>query len=75
MYRVNTDFLVSNLKPCEREIPPTTIYVLVLNAVAAMSQLSETEQATPNILAAIDFNPGHRCADFNPKSDKVANMG
>ena len=49
--------------------------VLVLNAVAAMAQLSQIEQATPKILAAIDFNPGHRYADFNPKSDKMAEYG
>ena len=41
--------------------------VLVLNGVGAMSQLPEIEQATPKNLAAIDFNPGHRYADFNPK--------
>jgi uncharacterized membrane-anchored protein len=40
-----------------------------------MSQLSEIEEATPKILGAIDFNPGHRYADFNPKSDKVAEYG
>ena len=49
--------------------------VLVLNAVAGMLQLPEIEQATPKILAAIDFNPGHRYADFNPKSDKIAEYG
>ena len=49
--------------------------VLVLNGVAAMSQLSEIEEATPKILAAIDFNPGHRYADFNPKTDKIAEYG
>jgi uncharacterized membrane-anchored protein len=49
--------------------------VLVLNAVAGMSQLSEIEQATPKILAAVDFTPGHRYADFIPKSDKVAEYG
>jgi uncharacterized membrane-anchored protein len=49
--------------------------VLVLNAVAGISQLAEIEQATPKILTAIDFNPGHRYADFNPKSDKVAEYG
>lgn len=49
--------------------------VLVLNAVAEMSQLTEIEQATPEILKAIDFNPGHRYADFNPKSDKMAEYG
>ena len=40
-----------------------------------MSQLPDIEQATPKILAAIDFNPGHRYADFNPKSDKIAEYG
>src|SRR6516165_165311 len=49
--------------------------VLVLNGVAAVSQLSEIEQVTPKILEAIDFNPGHRYADFNPKSDKIAEYG
>src|SRR5262249_29994680 len=49
--------------------------VLVLNGVADMSQLSDIEQATPEILAAIDFNAGHRYADFNPKSDKIAKYG
>ena len=49
--------------------------VLVLNAVAGMPQLSEIEKATPTILAAVDFNPGHRYADFNSSSDKVATYG
>jgi uncharacterized membrane-anchored protein len=49
--------------------------VLVLNAVAEMSQLAEIEEATPKILAATDFNAGHRYADFNPKTDKIASYG
>jgi uncharacterized membrane-anchored protein len=50
--------------------------VLVLNAVAAMSQLPEIEQKAPKILAAIDFNPGHRYADFSEAAgDKVASYG
>ncbi|HEY4282945.1 MAG TPA: DUF2167 domain-containing protein [Chthoniobacterales bacterium] len=49
--------------------------VLVLNAIATMGQLSEIEKATPGILAAVEFNPGHRYADFNPGSDKVATYG
>ena len=50
--------------------------VLVLNAVAAMSQLPEIEKATPQILSAIDYNAGNRYADFNPASgDKVATYG
>src|SRR5205814_4303057 len=50
--------------------------VLVLNAVAAMLQLPEIEKNTPKILAAIDFNPGNRYADFSEASgDKVASYG
>ena len=47
----------------------------MLNGVAAMSQLQEIEQVAPKILAAIDFNPGQRYPDFNPKSDKIAEYG
>ena len=50
--------------------------VLVLNAVGAMSQLPEIEQASPKILAAIDFNPGNRYADFSEAAgDKIASYG
>ena len=50
--------------------------VLVLNAVAGISQLSEIERNAPKILAAIDFNPGNRYADFSEASgDKVASYG
>jgi uncharacterized membrane-anchored protein len=50
--------------------------VLVLNAVAAMSQLPEIERSAPKILAALDFNPGNRYADFSAASgDKVASYG
>jgi len=50
--------------------------VLVLNAVAGMSQLSEIESKAPGILSAIDFNAGHRYADFSEAAgDKVASYG
>ena len=50
--------------------------VLNLNAVAAMSQLPEIERNAPRILAAIDFNPGNRYADFSEAAgDKVASYG
>jgi uncharacterized membrane-anchored protein len=50
--------------------------VLVLNAVAAMPQLPEIETNAPKILAALDFNPGHRYADFSEAAgDKVASYG
>jgi len=49
--------------------------VLVLNAVASMSQLAEIEQVTPSILSAVDFKEGHRYVDFNPSTDRVATYG
>jgi uncharacterized membrane-anchored protein len=49
--------------------------VLVLNAVSGMSQLQEIEKAAPTILSMVDFQEGHRYADFNPASDKVATYG
>ena len=49
--------------------------VLVLNAVAGMSQLADVEAATPMLLRAVDFQDGHRYADFTPGKDKVATYG
>lgn len=49
--------------------------ILVLNAVAKMSQLQQVEKATPEILSVVDFNEGHRYADYKPGSDKVAAYG
>ena len=49
--------------------------ILVLNAVANMSQFADIEKATPEILAMVDFNEGHRYADYKPGSDKVASYG
>jgi uncharacterized membrane-anchored protein len=49
--------------------------VLVLNAVANMSQLKDVEAATPAILAAVNFQEGHRYADFNQSTDKTATYG
>ena len=49
--------------------------VLVLNAVASMDQLDEIRNATPQILGMVNYNQGHRYADFNPKTDKVAAYG
>jgi uncharacterized membrane-anchored protein len=49
--------------------------VLSLNAIAGVDQLQEIEQATPKILSMVNFNEGHRYADFNPKTDKVAEYG
>jgi len=49
--------------------------VLVLNAVAAQKDLPVIEAATPELLAAVSFNPGNRYADFNSSTDKVAAYG
>lgn len=49
--------------------------VLVLNAVSGMGQLEEIEKATPAILNMVDFQEGHRYADFNPSTDKIATYG
>ena len=49
--------------------------VLVLNAVAAMTQLPEIKSTAPTILSAIEFNQGHRYADYIPGTDKAAEYG
>ena len=49
--------------------------VLVLNAVASMAQMAEIKRASPDVLAMVNFNPGHRYADFIPGKDKVAEYG
>ncbi|MDB6174956.1 MAG: Protein of unknown function rane [Chthoniobacteraceae bacterium] len=48
--------------------------VLVLNAVAGMEQLDEIEKAAPAILSMVEFQEGHRYADFK-SGDKVATYG
>jgi uncharacterized membrane-anchored protein len=49
--------------------------VLVLNFVANMDQLAEIEANVPAVLAATDFNPGQRYAEFDPDLDTVAAYG
>jgi len=49
--------------------------ILELNAVASMGQLADIEKATPQILAMVDFNDGHRYADYTPGTDKLAKYG
>ena len=48
---------------------------LVLNAVGTMDQLPEVEKLAPSILASVNFQDGHRYADFSPKTDKIATYG
>ena len=44
--------------------------VLVLNAVSSVGQLEIVKKGTPDILAAVEFNEGHRYADYLPGTDK-----
>jgi len=49
--------------------------VLVLNVIAGMPDLKLVEDASPKILAMVDFQGGHRYADYNASTDKVAAYG
>ena len=49
--------------------------VLELNAIASMSQLRQVEAATPAILGMVNFQEGHRYADYNSSTDKTATYG
>lgn len=49
--------------------------VLVINFVAAMSQLEDVRAATPDVLQMVSFMPGNRYSDFDPSVDTVAAVG
>ncbi len=49
--------------------------VLVLNAVAGMDQIAQVRSEMKNVTAFSDFTPGNRYADFDEKTDKVAEYG
>ena len=49
--------------------------VLVLNAVSSIDQLATVKKGTPDVLAAVEFNEGHRYADYLPGTDKAAAYG
>jgi uncharacterized membrane-anchored protein len=49
--------------------------VLVLNAVASMSQFGGIKQRIPEVLALAEFAPGNTYADFNGNTDKLAGYG
>ncbi|RFP09953.1 MULTISPECIES: DUF2167 domain-containing protein [unclassified Duganella] len=49
--------------------------VLVLNAVAGMDQIAQVRSEMKNVAALTDFTPGKRYADFDGKTDKVADYG
>lgn len=49
--------------------------VLVLNAVASMDQLGQIKSEMQKVTAFTNFTAGNRYADFNEKTDKVAEYG
>jgi uncharacterized membrane-anchored protein len=49
--------------------------VLSMNAVAGMSQLNSIQRDMTSLQAIADFNPGHRYAEYNAKTDKLAAYG
>jgi uncharacterized membrane-anchored protein len=49
--------------------------VLVLNAVSDMDRLASIRGESQNLLAAVEFNEGHRYTDFLPGKDKAATYG
>ncbi len=49
--------------------------VLVLNAVATMDQLPDIKEKMQKVIAFVDFNEGHRYAEYKPGVDKIAAYG
>jgi len=49
--------------------------VLVLNAVAGMSQLGQIKREMKDVLSFSNFTDGNRYEDFNASTDKVAEYG
>ena len=48
---------------------------LNLNAIGEMDVLPQVQDDVDNILASVEFNEGHKYADFDPSFDKVAAYG
>lgn len=46
--------------------------VLSLNGIAGVSRVKDIEAATPAIVSMVQFNTGHRYADYNSATDKEA---
>jgi len=46
--------------------------VLVLNAIATMSQLNAVKAGVPHVLNIVNFSEGYKYSDFDPKIDDVA---
>lgn len=49
--------------------------VLVLNAIAGMNQIAQIKNEMPHVTAFTEFTAGNRYADFDSKTDKVAEYG
>lgn len=49
--------------------------VLSMNAVASMTQLSQIRSDMGPLIQVAEFNEGQRYADFNPKTDRLAEYG
>ncbi len=49
--------------------------LLSMQAVASMSRLSKVREDMKPLLAAAEFNPGYRYAEFNEDTDKLAKYG
>jgi uncharacterized membrane-anchored protein len=49
--------------------------VLSMNAVAGMSQLPQIRADMQPLIKVAEFNDGHRYAEFNSKTDKLAEYG
>jgi uncharacterized membrane-anchored protein len=49
--------------------------VLVLNAIASMAQIQQIKSEMPSILAVTEFTTGNQYADFDSKTDHVAEYG
>lgn len=49
--------------------------VLVLNAISSMGQIDQIKSEMRNVTAFTDFTAGNRYADFDNKTDKVAEYG
>jgi uncharacterized membrane-anchored protein len=49
--------------------------VLSMNAVATMPQLARIRDEMKPLIQVAEFNAGHRYADFNPKTDRLAEYG
>jgi uncharacterized membrane-anchored protein len=49
--------------------------VLSMNAVATMPLLARIREEMKPLIQVAEFNAGHRYADFNPKTDRLAEYG